>query len=164
MSLERAERDLKRLQSEIARLEAQLNDSRSRQQKIAHFIEMYKLYVTDGETPDSKFDVQSKFGGDPPETVRAVEEILRAAGGPLKTRSLVDELALRGINIGGGNPVTNLSGMLSRWHSLFVPNRREGWGLQEWRQPEAGVAEDPASTSDVDTAAPAETVAKDDDL
>jgi hypothetical protein len=128
VSVERAEKDLSRAKSDVARLEAQLTDARSRATKLEHYIEMARLY-----------DAASSDGGAKPNRVTpkpnattVAIEILRREGKPLHTHVLLDELAKQGIHISGINPPGNLASTLSR-SDLLESSRVEGWRLVEWK-------------------------------
>jgi hypothetical protein len=126
MSVSRAEADLARVRSEIHRLRVQLDAAILREQKLANYVEMARVYETD----------ELETTGQPkPQTgsalVHACIEIIKSSGRRQHTRFLVAELAKKGLNVGGANPVTNLSGALSRSEDL-ISNRLEGWGLKDW--------------------------------
>jgi hypothetical protein len=138
MAIERAERDLQRLRQRIADLEAQVSELRVQEVKIIHFLEMYRRYGREEIHPESGSDAGQRAAETklrtpkPPPNVQAAIDILREAGRPITTRVLVDLLASRGITIGGGNPITNLSGALSKWKDLLSASRVHGWSLKEW--------------------------------
>ncbi len=128
MSLERTREDLKRFRAEIEQAEAQLADMRNRERELSYLLEMHFRY----ETPmPGDGMARAPVVKEPPRIVKAVVAILAATGGPLPTGALVEELAMQGIRIGGKNPVTNLSGALSKWHSLLRADRRRGWSLAD---------------------------------
>jgi hypothetical protein len=62
-------------------------------------------------------------------------EAIQKRGKRIHTRELVKILAEQGIEIGGANPIANLSGFLSRAEELHN-NRAEGWGMAEWAEAE----------------------------
>ncbi len=138
MSVARAELDLTRVRAEIQRLRAQLEAALLREQKLANYVEMARLY--EGDEPDVVSQARANSGS---MLVSACVEIIRLSGRRQHTRRLVAELAKRGLHVGGVNPVTNLSGALSRSEDL-VANRLEGWGLKDWQNgsgPNEGLAE-----------------------
>ena len=60
-------------------------------------------------------------------------ELLNRKRHPMRTRELLAELTALGIQIGGAEPVNNLSGILSRAERL-KSSRTQGWSLVEWDQ------------------------------
>lgn len=139
MSVGKAKSELARVQRDIARLTEQLNQAQALEVKIAHYIEMAQRYDNDAddalshrfhrEVPSEKGRIAAS--GTSYDAVQAVVSILRDAGKPIRTRDLLPMLEARGINIGGENPVTNLSGFLSRSPELEA-NRALGWHLVDW--------------------------------
>jgi hypothetical protein len=140
MSIARAEQDLARLQREISRLDAELTAARERATKIAHYIEMAREYqnVPEGTAlidgiliSKTAPRLRAAQGGMSGAAVRETIDILRESGRPVHTRELLPILEQRGIKIGGANPLTNLSGYLSRSDDL-IADRSRGWRLKEW--------------------------------
>ena len=58
MSIQRAERELEELQRNVLRLEQQLNSSRDRLTKVAHYIEMAREFGESG--PRGLYDASAK--------------------------------------------------------------------------------------------------------
>lgn len=56
--------------------------------------------------------------------------VLRDADRPLKTKEIYDQLKLRGTEVGGNNPLNNLSANMSHYKAHFV-NTPEGWTLRQ---------------------------------
>ena len=128
MSVKRAERDLARAKEDVDRLRLQLAQAEQRRVKIEYYLEMAQIYEADGA---DDFPTESAKG-DPPKTVQAVIELLREVRHPIATKTLVTELAKRGIQIGGTNPTTNLAGSFSTWKGSLRASRKDGWSLMEW--------------------------------
>lgn len=129
MPMSKAEADLARANADVRRLEAQLEEARERAVKIAHYIEMARVYEA-GESPIP----QSKrgSGGRAAAAAQMAVEILREKKRPLHTRDLLDEMNQRGLVFDSLNPVTNLSSALSRSGEL-IADRSTGWRLVEWK-------------------------------
>jgi len=53
----------------------------------------------------------------------------------MSSAKLHDELKQRGVSLGGQNPVSNLSAMLSKNKELFQSHGKEGWTLNEGAVP-----------------------------
>jgi hypothetical protein len=66
--------------------------------------------------------------------VRMATEMIRERGESMHTRQILKALGERGVQIGGVNPVANLSGFLSRAPEL-QNSRAHGWSLREWGEP-----------------------------
>jgi hypothetical protein len=65
--------------------------------------------------------------------------VLRERGEPVQAKELLSVLRMRGIEIPGQNPVSNLSGYLSRSTELLA-DRAVGWSLKEWAAPKIDTA------------------------
>lgn len=144
MSIEKAKSDLAKLNMEINRLDMILTDARQRATKLRHYIEIAQTYEADQS-------VSSQAGrlGTPNKSATissTVKSMLESERRYIRTRDLVVELTKKGIDVGGSNPVTNLSGFLSRSEDLYN-DRTLGWGLAEWkdRPPSTSESEDPSS-------------------
>lgn len=142
MSVEKATVELARVRREVSRLREQLAQAQALETKIANYIEIAQRYEEAlGDASHLTHKKEASQGpaekpkmptsGTSYDAVRATISILREAGKPVRTRDLVPILAEKGINIGGENPVTNLSGFLSRSPDL-IANRALGWHLAEW--------------------------------
>ena len=59
-------------------------------------------------------------------------DLIRAKGRPIPTRDLLVQMEQHGLTVKGQNPVTNLSGFLTRDKKRLVINRKLGWRLVEW--------------------------------
>ena len=125
MSIERARQDLVAVERDIVHLKGRLEIAEARRVKLISYIEISELYITAADAPKSP----TQESGTPPRVVQEVISILTDAGHPIRTRDLLPLLTLRGLRIGSQNPVTNLSGSLSKWKQLLIANRREGWSL-----------------------------------
>jgi hypothetical protein len=68
-----------------------------------------------------------------PERQRALdfiaEQLARAVGGPIRTSTLMEMLTGAGIEIGGSDPLNNLSALLST-SGRFIAHGRSGWTLK----------------------------------
>ncbi len=149
MSLERALADLTRAQTQSAALRAELGQIEERIRKLQTFIEMAKEYgVASDPAAESVTSLNEHSGtkrsgltnenvarprrppasGVSKDAVDHSVAILREVGTPLHTKELLSRLAARGVHIGGTNPVTNLSGFLSRSNQL-LNSRKFGWSL-----------------------------------
>jgi hypothetical protein len=137
MAISKAESDLARAQADVRRLEAQLLEARERATKIAHYIEIAKIYEA-GVSPSP--ETRRGGGGRSAEAARLTADILRERGEPMHTRQILAELARRGFVIDSLNPVTNLSSALSRSDEL-KSDRSMGWSLAEWQTEEKPIAE-----------------------
>ena len=126
MPLARAERDLQKVHADVARLEAQLSELKQKAVKISHFIEMLGVY---GSADINEEVHANRSNPSASKTVNAVVEILTENGRPMKTKELLEALALRGILIGGQIPANNLSGTLSK-ADIFQSDRANGWSLK----------------------------------
>lgn len=136
MSMARAQLDLKRLETQAVDLRAKLVAIEAQVEKVRAYIEIAKLYADDAPadrliSPEKKSKGGRPSGGISTQAVETSLAIIRAARKPLHTRDLIRELAARGVVIGGTNPVTNLSGFLSRSPEL-KNSRTLGWSLAEW--------------------------------
>lgn len=129
MSVARAEADLARLQNEMGRLRSQLAEAETRAVKIAHYLEMARVYEA-GE--DAIQPAIRARGGNAAHIASMAREALREHGEPMQTRPLVDILLKRGVTLGNGNPVNYLSGVLSRAED-FENDRITGWHLTNWQ-------------------------------
>jgi len=140
-AIARAERDLAEVRREIGDLEQQLAAAKERAGKIAVFLEMAQIYGANGggaSNPSPSSAIEPKLtpsidskGGLAKAAAREVITVLRERGQPVHTKELLDILRARGIEIAGRNPVTNLSGYLSRSPELTA-DRAAGWSLAEW--------------------------------
>ncbi len=140
VSVVKAQEDLESLRVQIEETKRNLAELEAQAVKIAHFIEMANVYAPSPDHPENAApdngnkSTRLRQAGDPPKNVRVAISILRERNQPMKTKELVDELAKRGITIGGKIPVTNLSSALSRFKDLLTADRSEGWSLNEWAQ------------------------------
>jgi hypothetical protein len=156
----RAEQDLADTRREISALESRLSETKERAIKIAHFLELASVYGISNESAISRANELSasshisggsgtRSGGNAELSLRpaqsapksgisgkAVREtlvLLRERGEPIRTRDLVAILRARGIDVGGKDPVVNLSGYLGRVPEL-IASRSVGWSLREWHE------------------------------
>jgi hypothetical protein len=137
MSINRAEADLATLESKAAHLRADLAEVEARAEKIRAYIEISKVYEHGGTIGDNAVPRQTarsqhvarEFGGNFGKAIAAVEDIIIGEGHPVHTRVLIDRLREMGIEIGGKEPVGNLSSALSR-SGKFTNNRTDGWSLR----------------------------------
>lgn len=135
MTASRAEADLARLQADIGRLRAQLAEAEERATKIRHYIEMARVYEAGGDVPHTPGGVSTSErprGGAASYIAGITRQILRERGGPMQTRALVDVLEKQGVTLGGKNPISYLSGVLSRAED-FGNDRVAGWYLKAGR-------------------------------
>lgn len=137
MSINRAEADLVILETKATQLHAELAEVESNAVKIRAYIEMAKLYehgsTISSAAPSAQAaqqQVTREFGGNFGKAITAVEGLIIAAGHPLHTRVLIDRLREMGIEIGGKEPVGNLSSALSR-SGKFTNSRMNGWNLRD---------------------------------
>ena len=138
MSISRAEADLATLESRTAHLRADLAEVEAQAEKIRAYIEMAKVYEHGGTISGNEAAPQTaksphvarEFGGNFGKAIAAVEDIIIAAGSPVHTRVLIDRLRGMGIEIGGKEPVGNLSSALSR-SGKFTNSRTNGWSLRD---------------------------------
>lgn len=128
--VERAKSDLLRVTADIERARAQITTLTARREKISAYIEMAELYESD----ESDEAIARVRGGVSGAAVRASVDAIRERGKPIHTRELLDLLSKQSIQIGGKEPVANLSGFLSRSDDL-KNSRAHGWGLAEWGAP-----------------------------
>lgn len=140
MSADQAKSDLDETERRIAQLRAELVAQEERASKIRAYLELAQLYNTPRRQPDVATQTSDSApsrrtdGGVTGRTVAAVEAMLRAEQKPILTRVLFKRLAdEHGIEIGGKEPVANLSGILSR-SGKFVNDRIEGWSLKSEEQ------------------------------
>lgn len=139
MGLAKAKSDLEAVRREIAQLEAKLRNAKDREVKISHYIEMSELYggerATDslGSETSQRQRRTSSATSNVNDAVTACINYLREVKHPVKTKDLLKMLQDRGIDVGGQNPVTNLSAMLSRSEGLQA-DRTVGWSLCEASQ------------------------------
>lgn len=139
MGLAKAKSDLEAVRREIAQLEAKLRNAKDREIKISHYIEMFELYsgerATDsvGSETSQRQRRTSSVTSNVNDAVTACINYLREVKHPVKTKDLLTMLQDRGIEVGGQNPVTNLSAMLSRSEGLQA-DRSVGWSLCEASQ------------------------------
>jgi hypothetical protein len=156
----RAEQDLADTRREISTLESRLSDAKEKAIKISHFLELASVYGISNESAISRANELSasahisagggvKSGGNAELSLRpaqsapksgisgkAVREtlvLLRERREPIRTRDLVAILRARGIEVGGKDPVVNLSGYLGRVPEL-IASRSVGWALREWAE------------------------------
>jgi hypothetical protein len=141
----RAEQDLANLRKEISDLEERLAVAKEQAGKITVFLEMAQIYGANGETiPGSVVmaapasdaahtpaSMPNSLGGLAKTAARETIAVLRERGQPVQTKELIGVLSTRGIEIPGQNPVSNLSGYLSR-SSELIADRALGWSLKEW--------------------------------
>lgn len=140
MSVCRAQEDLRRLRQEATDLETKLAEVKSKIEKLSIYIELSKVYG--GQTylsppvnrSPSPTGGRPKGGGISAAAVESAIAAITKAQSPLHTRKLLEILVAEGLEIGGVNPVANLSGFLSR--SLALKNNRtHGWSLSAWPTP-----------------------------
>ncbi|MGF7211591.1 hypothetical protein GGE65_006208 [Skermanella aerolata] len=141
MSIEKAKSDLSKLTMEINRLDVMLSDARQRATKLRHYIEIAQAYEAESfvSSPAGRLGTPNKSAL----ISSTVKSMLESERRFIRTRDLVGELMKKGIDVGGSNPVTNLSGFLSRSEDLYN-DRTLGWGLAEWK-------DHPPSTSHSDS-------------
>lgn len=104
--------------------------------------EILERFLTEYETLASEFEVRAPATMPSPRRRRltvptVTQEILKKEGHPLTARELVTRLAKRGKAVGGKDPVTNLSSVLSP-HEKFVSVRWggiRGWWLADREVP-----------------------------
>jgi hypothetical protein len=142
----RAEQDLANLRKEIGDLEERLAVAKEKAGKITVFLEMAQVYRANGESTAPHRGAASPAGdvadeeplrfrdGLAKSAAREAIAVLRERGEPVQAKELLDVLRTRGIEIPGQNPVSNLSGYLSRSPEL-VADRAVGWSLKVWVQP-----------------------------
>lgn len=125
-TLDRARRDMERLKAEHNATQAALIDLEKRIEDVSTYIRMAEFYA------DENAELAGRpRGGTSGAAVRMVIDHLRNVGHAVHTRQLLDMLKEGGVTIGGGNPVANLSGFLSRSEEL-TNSRSHGWALTEW--------------------------------
>jgi hypothetical protein len=128
------------LKGEIDRLRNELSND-PRYQKLERLEDVLALYGDDGSNGSNGSD-----GGDRGELSHRVltrsisnarakalelaELLLRNRVGPTPTRQIYEHIVLNGGDIGGRDPVSNLSAMLSN-SERFVSNGRAGWTLAD---------------------------------
>jgi hypothetical protein len=147
----RAEQDLSNLRKEIGDLEERLAAAREKAGKITVFLEMAQIYGANGESASRQPDAAPNAGdaadmqplrfldGLAKSAAREVIAVLRERREPVQTKELLSVLRTRGIEIPGQNPVSNLSGYLSRSPDLLA-DRAVGWSLREWAEPKIDTA------------------------
>ena len=128
--IERAKADLARIEADVERVRAQMASLGVRREKVRAYIEMAEFY----ESNDAEFESARAKGGVSGAAVRASVEAIRERGKAIHTRELLEILGKQNIQIGGKEPVANLSGFLSRSDELRN-SRAHGWGLAEWGSP-----------------------------
>ncbi len=143
--IERARSDIRRMRAELARAQAQVASLESRIAKTEAYVEMAAVYeVEDTQHENGK---PRSAGGAVALATQAAKEILRETGQSLPTRQILKRLEERGIQVGGRDPVANLSGFLSR-DDDFTNSRATGWALSEWGGDTAPAKAEPKSFSE----------------
>jgi hypothetical protein len=147
----RAEQDLANLRKEIGDLEERLAVAKEQAGKITVFLEMAQIYGANGESASPSRDAPSPgdeaaattplrfLDGLAKSAAREAIAVLRERGEPVQSKELLGVLKTRGIEIPGQNPVSNLSGYLSRSLELAA-DRAVGWSLKEWAQRKPDIA------------------------
>ena len=143
MSLNRAEADLVKLDGEMQRLRARIAALEDQGVKLRHYIEVAREY--EGVPPTAAHTTlmastsmtMAPTGSNTRAAVDTTIALLRERRQPMHTRVLLEALAQRGVNVGGVNPVANLSGFLSREKDRLMNSRLTGWSLKEWGEPSA---------------------------
>lgn len=145
MSVERAKLDLSRLTNEIDCLRSKLADLEAHATKIRIYLELAQVYSGAskrlgplvpnadqlvGKVAGSTVVHRSASGVTAKATEFAVH-FIGERGVPQPTQRLLYALEQAGIQIGGQNPIANLSGFLSR-DGRLKNSRRHGWGLRSW--------------------------------
>ena len=119
------------LKAEIADLEGQLGAD-PRYRKIQTLRDALALYHVGATTPRQRLSAppgaRPFASGASAEITKAVEEILSGRRDPTPTRFILENLAERGVVVGGSRPMNSLSSVLSK-SELFVPHGRSGWTL-----------------------------------
>jgi hypothetical protein len=142
--LERAKADLGEAEGEAARLSTLLDSAHERIRRLRIYIEMAEGY----ESPSAS---AAPVRANASPIVPVCISILRKHGARMPARQLVEELERRGVEIGGSNKITNLSGTLSRAPE-FSANRTDGWGLTEWGRtyPQKAQSDETAAEAEAD--------------
>jgi hypothetical protein len=146
MSIERARDDLADLERAANQLRAKLTETEDRAAKVRIYIEMAAVYdpqkevvapqaapmtPTNGAHPPRNKGGRPRAGGGIVERAQnGASAFLNAERRAIPTRELLEKLESQGILIGGSQPRSNLSGMLSR--SPVFKSGKEGWTLSEW--------------------------------
>lgn len=129
MSVERARAELALVESELGRLKIRLNEAEARIVKLQNYIDISSEYerFPDGLAAAKRtaVTIQEVMSHE------AKTELLNH-GARLSTAELLRRLESRGVEVPGNNKIQNLSGYLSR-SGMFDANRKEGWGLKEWK-------------------------------
>ena len=135
-NVERAQADLEKMRSDMVKLQNQMDDLAVRANKVAAYIEMAAYYEAVDAFDDAS---RTRAAGISATAVRLATEMIRERKESMHTRQILKALTERGVQIGGANPVANLSGFLSRAPELRN-SRAHGWGLAEWGSPPDEVA------------------------
>lgn len=155
---------LKSLQEEIAALRTELEgDPRFiKLQKLQDVLLMYQGDTTYGGIHPSQLHssiyepmAQSERlerrvrqpSGSRNSAIELATEFLKGRSKPTPTREIVEMLAENGISIGGKEPVSNLSAILSK-SGVFTPVGRSGWFVRASEALDAAKADDSARSDD----------------
>ena len=121
--------DLAKLDDEMKRLRAQIAGLESQSVRLRHYIEVARKYE---HLPPVSAETATVSSSSTRAIVAAAVAILQERRQPIHTRVLLEELTQRGVNVGGANPVANLSGYLCRERWRLTNSRLTGWSLKEW--------------------------------
>lgn len=125
--IDRAKADIAKMRSEIGQIENRLEGLRSRLQKAEAYVEMSALYES-----EASFQENTRVRtGIAAIAVNHAKELITEKWESIHTRDILKSLENIGVQVGGNNPVANLSGFLSRSEDL-KNDRAKGWGLSEW--------------------------------
>ena len=130
MSMEKATAKLALVEQDLDKARARVRDLEQQAERLRTYIEVATEL---NSSPQLKAPVRPAKITKGEKLVGYCIEIITAREGPVRTRELVAELTKRGIDIGGTNPVTNLSGALSKSPHL-INDRVNGWSLAEWEE------------------------------
>ncbi|MCO5081558.1 MAG: hypothetical protein M9955_07850 [Rhizobiaceae bacterium] len=128
------------LKAEIDEIERELAAD-PRQAKLRSLREVLALYDVSGEARDGWAPVAENSPVAPRTVTRAPSEarskamelaefFLRNRAGPTPTREILDYIVMFGGEVGGKDPVSNLSAMLSN-SGLFQSHGRAGWTITD---------------------------------
>ena len=133
MSVERAMADLERLDDEAQQLKKRIAEIDKAADRLRVYVAVAQEYSGHrASTPEAHLIFRSTLKGITGAAVEACIALLKEEGAPIHTRVLLSRLAAQNIVVGGGNPVANLSGFLSREKSRLRNSRTDGWSLREW--------------------------------
>jgi hypothetical protein len=156
MSIARAEAELTILKGEFERTRLRYVELQQRITKVQNYIDVAREF--ESATIDSSREnlpekrTRIPQGGIGAKAIRLAVEMIRERSQPIPTRELVDMMRARGLDVGGGNPVTTLSSYLSRAPELSA-NRSRGWSLTEQTMDDIISANEPEPTHGLDDAA-----------